>query len=403
MALLPCRAYAGREIEKCAEKRDDRYWKSDEWADGRHYKCPGWQPGKCACSALFLIVSWFSKACSWSAHKVCVLGKYFNVLRCVLYVGSYALPRLCGKMLAFGAPDIQSPTSPFAPAIAYGRYRNDEGEETERPIIMCWAETEDPLVGSSGLRLRFEQLRHYSSPFHAVLPQFTTKSVDAEVSHRGPALTFFNNTFFLAWTGKDTEHRLHVMQSSDGGDTWRNKVTLNASSLSAPALAVFDSRIYLAWKAKPRQGSYLNTMSSVDGIAWVDETRVAGRAESGPALTTLGPLLFIAWNDKDDYRVNIMLSRDGLSFENRVTLQETTDADPALCTYGRHLYLAWKERGPEGLIRLMRSTDGNHWEPVSVKLLPDKPLNAGRPALASCAEGLIIAWANPKLHIAGRR
>jgi hypothetical protein len=193
------------------------------------------------------------------------------------------------------------------------------------------------------------------------------------------------------------------MQSSDGGDTWLNKVTLNASSLSGPTLAVFNNRIHLAWISKPRQGSYLNIISSIDGITWENETRVTARAESGPALATLGSLLFIAWNDKDDYMVNIMLSRDGLSFENRVTLQGITDAKPALCTYGRHLYVAYKEKGREGLIRLMRSTNGIEWEMVSEKLLPDKPLNTGKPALASCTEGLIIGWTNPTLHIAGRR
>jgi len=227
----------------------------------------------------------------------------------------------------------------------------------------------------AGLRLRYEQLRHYSSPFHTVLPQFTTKAVDGEVSHRGPALTFFKNRFFLAWIGKDPEHRLHVMQSSDGGETWSNRVELTVSSLSGPALAVFNNRIQLAWKSKPREGSYLNIMSSVDGITWEDETRVVGRAESGPALATLGSLLLIAWNGKD----------------------------PALCAYGKHLYLVWKERGRGGVIKLMRSTNGTHWEKVSVKLLPDRPFNAGKPALASCSEGLIIGWANPRLHVAGRR
>jgi len=403
MVILPCRAYAGREIEECAEKRDNRYWKCDEWADDWYYKCPRWQPGKFVCYAIFGTVKWFSKAYCWSAHKVCVSWKYTKILRCVLYVSSNALQRLFGKILGFDTLAIPSPTSPFAPAIAYGRYINDEGDETEKPIIMCWTETADPPVGSSGLRLRFEQLRHYSSPFHTVLPQFTTKAVDGEVSHRGPALTFFNNIFFLTWTGKDSEHRLHVMQSSDGGDTWVNEVTLNASSPSGPALAVFNNRIHLAWKSKPRQGSYLNIMSSVDGIMWENETRVTARAESGPALASLGSLFFIAWNDKDDYTVNIMYSHDGLSFGNRVTLQGTTDARPALCTYGSHLYVAWKEKGREGLIRLMRSTNGIDWETVSEKLLPDKPLNAGHPALASCAEGLIIGWTNPTLHIAGRR
>jgi hypothetical protein len=310
---------------------------------------------------------------------------------------------MCGKILGFSALVPTNPTSPFGPAVAYGRYVNDEGEETDRPLIMCWTETADPLIGSSGLRLRYEQLRHYSSAFHTVLPQFTTKVVDSEVSHRGPALTFYKNTFFLAYTGKDREHRIHVMQSSDGGNRWLNKVTLNATSLSGPALAVFNNRIYLAWKGKPREGSYLNIMSSVDGITWENEVSVMGRAHSGPALSTLGTMLFIAWNGLDDYRLNLKSSRDGISFENQVTLQETTDARPGLCAYGRHLYLAWKERGSEGEIKLMRSMHGTHWEMVSVKLLPDWPLNTGQPALASASEGLIIGWANKKLHIAGRR
>jgi len=403
MAMLLCGAYAGAEIEKCAERRDNGYWRCDEWADDWRFKCPSWQPGKFVCHVLVCIAKWLSKAYYWSAHKVCVSLKFTKVFLSVLYVSSMSLPRLFGKILGFDVLAIPSPTSPFGPALAYGRYINHEGEETERPLIMCWTETADPTVGSSGLRLRYEQLRHYSSPFHTVLPQFTTRAVDGEVSHRGPALTFFKNRFFLAWIGKDPEHRLHVMQSSDGGETWSNRVELTVSSLSGPALTVFNNRIQLAWKSKPREGSYLNIMSSVDGITWEDETRVVGRAESGPALATLGSLLFIAWNGKDDYGINIMDSRDGLTFENRITLQETTDARPALCAYGKRLYVAWKERGRGGVIKLMRSTNGTHWEKVSVKLLPDRPFNAGKPALASCSEGLIIGWANPRLHVAGRR
>jgi hypothetical protein len=146
-----------------------------------------------------------------------------------------------GKILGFDVLVPPNPTSPFGPAVAYGRFITDEGKETDRPLIMCWTETGDPLTGSSGLRLRYEQLRHYSSPFHTVLPQFSIKAVDGELSHRGPALTFLKNEFFLAYTGKDEEHRIHVMKSSDGGNRWVNTVTLNASSLSGPALTVWNN------------------------------------------------------------------------------------------------------------------------------------------------------------------
>ena len=403
MAVRSCTLYARAEIEKCAEKRDNGYWRCDEWAEEWSFRCSRWRPVAFICRALVWIVELLCKTYCWCAHKVCVSFKFPKVMLCALYITSMALPRMCEKILSFDALVPTNPTSPFGPAIAYGRYVNDEEEETDKPIIMCWTETADPLIGSSGLRLRYEQLRHYSSPFHTVLPQFTVKVVDSEVSYRGPALTFFKNTFLLAYTGKDREHSIHVIQSSDGGNTWSNKVRLNVSSLSGPALAVFNNRIYLAWKSKPREGSYLNIISSIDGITWENEQRVVGRSHSGPALATLGSMLFIAWNGVDDYRLNLKSSRDAVSFENQVSLQGTTDARPGLCAYGRHLYLAWKERGRNGEIKLMRSMHGAHWEEVSTKLLPDEPLNTGLPALTSASEGLIIAWTNKKLHIAGRR
>jgi hypothetical protein len=142
-------------------------------------------------------------------------------------------------------------------------------------------------------------------------------------------------------------------------------------------------------------------MLSGDGIRWENETRVLGRAESGPALATLGPLLFIVWNGKDDCRLNVRSSQDGVAFENHVTLEERTDARPALGDCAGHLYLAWRERSGDGVIRLMRSRNGTHWEKVKVGLLPDWPLNTGKPALASTNKGLIMGWANPNLHIGG--
>ncbi|UCF72525.1 MAG: hypothetical protein JSW35_10170 [Deltaproteobacteria bacterium] len=403
MAILPCMAYAGTEIEKCSEKRDNGYWRCDEWAEEWYYKSCGWQPCKFFCHVLIWMAKWVGKGYHCTAHKVCIAWKLPKVLICVLYAWSLSIARLFGKMLGLDILATVNPTSPFGPAVAYGGYIDERGEETSRPVIMCWTETGDPKTGSSGLRLRYEQLRHYSSPFHNMLPQFNTKSVDGEVSHRGPALTFFYNRFFLAWTGKEPEHRLNVMQSLDGGDTWSKKITLKFSSTSAPALAVFKNRVYLAWRTKPREGSYLKIMSSADGIVWENETKLAARAESGPALASFGSLLFIAWNGKDTYKLNVKSSKDGISFENQVTLQETTDARPALCAYGGQLYLAWKEKGHEGFIKIQRSKDGTNWKPVSVSLLPSWPLNTGKPALASTDSGLIIGWANPNLHIAGRK
>jgi hypothetical protein len=402
MAILSCAAYTKTKIEEYAEKRDNGYWKADEWANDKYYRCPKWQPGRLFCCAPVWIMKVIRKAFHWLVHKVRVTIRLPKFLMCTLYVVSLSMAHWLGKLFGFDIPANTNPTSPFGPAIAYGRHRILQAEERSTPIIMCWTETADPRVGYSGLRLQYEQLQYYSAPFHSMLPQYKTKSVDGELSHRGPALAFFKDKFFLAWIEKGEEHRINITQSSDGGDTWSNKIMLEISSSSAPALAVFKDRLYLAWRSKPRQGSYLNIMSSADGMRWINETKMGARAESGPALASLGSLLFIAWSSKDSYRLNVRSSQDGIFFDNEVTLDETTDAKPALGTDGKCLYLAWKEKSDNGLIKMQRSRNGTDWEKISVSPLPAWPLNTGNPGLASADKGLIIGWANPTLHIAGK-
>jgi hypothetical protein len=402
MAILQCAAFTKASIEHYGEKRDNGYWKAHDWANDKYYKCPTWQPSRLLCCIPIWIIKVIRKSWHWSVHKVRVLWKLPKYFMCIFYLVSLSMARLVGRVFGFDAPASVSPVSPFSPAIAYGRHRILHGEERSTPVIMCWTETAEPRVGHSGLRLRYEQLQHYSSPFHNQLPQYKTKSVDGEVSHRGPALAFFKDQFFLAWTDKSKEHRINIIRSSDGGDSWSNKFALGVSSTSAPALAVFNDRLHLAWRSKPKEGSYLNIISSADGIKWVNATKLGAMAESGPSLASLGSLLFVAWSGKDTYQLSLRSSQDGILFNNEVTLDDTTDYKPALGTDGKYVYLAWKEKGDNGLIKIARSRFGTDWENVGLSPLPAWPLNTGMPALASTDKGLIIGWSNPTLHIAGR-
>jgi len=400
MGTLPCAGYARAGFEKCEERRDNGYWKWDEWADEWGYKCPKWQPGKFFCTIPFFTGKVIFKTCYWLTYITCLFWQSAKALLCVLYVGSISPFLWLGRLCGFTIPVNTGPTSPFNPAIACGERMLDQ--QGSRPLIMCWTEPGDTKFGASGLRLKYEQLHHYSTPFHNVIPQFATKAVDGEVSHRGPALTCFNGTFFLAWTGRDKEHSIHVMQSPDGGDTWSSKVTLPVYSTSAPALGIFGNRIHVAWRDKPRHGSYLNIMSSADGITWENKTKLAVRAQTGPALANFGSLLFIAWSGKDDGKLNIRSSKDGRLFENEVTLAETTDTRPALCACDGYLYLSWKERSRAGVIQLIRSRNGFEWTRVLANPLPSAPLNVGKPALTAAEKSLVIGWADPQLHIAGK-
>ena len=402
MAILLCASHTKSKLEACAESRDYGYWKANEWANDKYYECPRWQPARLFSCIPIWIIKVIRKTVHWFIHKVRFTFKLPRFIMCILYAVALAIATWFGKILGFDMPAATSPSSPFGPAVAYGRHRILEGEERSTPIIMCWTETADTRVGSIGLRLRYEQLQYYPSPFHNALPQYRTKSVDGEVSHRGPALAFFRDRFFLAWTGKEKAHSINIVQSCNGGDTWANKVTLDISSSSSPALAVFKNRICLAWRSKPRQGSYLNIMSSADGMRWVNPTKLPARAASGPALAAMGSTLFVAWSDMDSHRLCVRSSQDGIFFDNEVILDEITDVRPALGTDEKYLYLAWKEKRGDGLIKILQSKTGIDWHKLPASPLPESPLNSGHPALASSGRGLIIGWTNPTLHIAGK-
>ena len=402
MALLPCVLYTKSKLERCAESRDDGYWKAGEWANDRYFRCPKWQPARFLCCIPIWIIKIIRKAFHWLVHKVRATYKLPRFFICITYAVPLGVTTWFGRILGFDMPDIATPSSPFGPAVAYGRHRILEGEERSTPIIMCWTETANARVGSVGLRLRYEQLQYYPSPFHNALPQYRTKSVDGEVSHRGPALAFFRDRFFLAWIGKEKVHSINITQSHDGGDTWANKITFDISSTSSPALTAFKNRLYLAWRSRPRLGSYLNIMSSADGMRWVNVTTLSARAASGPALAAMGSVLYIAWSDKDSHRLCIRSSQDGIVFDNEVILEEGTDVRPALGTDEKYLYLAWKARSEDGSIKLLRSKTGIDWHKLPANPLPASPFNSGHPGLASSGRGLIIGWANPTLHIAGK-
>jgi len=53
-------------------------------------------------------------------------------------------------------------------------------------------------------------------------------------------------------------------------------------------------------------------------------------------------------------------------------------------------------------IKILQSRSGADWHKLPVSPLPDLPLNTGQLALASSGRDLIIGWANPTLHIAGK-
>lgn len=227
-----------------------------------------------------------------------------------------------------------------------------------------------------------------------------------DTSAYGPALSFFNDRLFLAWTGTDKKSSLNIESSQPGGSgsqlDFGQKVTLGEFSSNGPALAVFNDRIYLAWVGTDG-GHSLNLVSSADGQNFDQKVGFAQGSQYSPALAVFDNRLYIAWTANDaDGQFNVASSADGQAFGPPVQLQYTAASTkiftgPALAVFNDALYIAWGgvENGGAALPNVLSSTDGQKFalgwvSPPAV----DNPtlVESFSPALVALDGELYIVW-----------
>ena len=137
----------------------------------------------------------------------------------------------------------------------------------------------------------------------------------ADTSPTGPALWTINgapstSTYnaVLAWTGTDSAHHINI-RTSDDGQHFGTKVTLNETAISSPAVAVVlvspsaPRILVLAWTGTNPNHS-LNVLFDVFNVTGHRSKRVlADQSIAGPALATNRGLAFenlqLAWTGVD--------------------------------------------------------------------------------------------------------
>jgi hypothetical protein len=101
----------------------------------------------------------------------------------------------------------------------------------------------------------------------------------SQTSNNGPAIAFFNNTYYLAWTG--TNGQLNVITSNDGVN-WTEPNTLPETSNNAPTLAVSPSnQLYLGWTGTDGK---LNALTLL-GTGWGNKVTLKETSNKGYCLT----------------------------------------------------------------------------------------------------------------------
>jgi hypothetical protein len=208
-----------------------------------------------------------------------------------------------------------------------------------------------------------------------------------ETSIAGPAMAFYRNRFYLAWTGTDQAHSINIQSTADGV-TFTGKVTLPATSIAAPALAVYQDRLFLSWTGTDAAHS-LNVMSSRDGMSFSNKVTLQEQSAFGPAIAGSAARLTLGWTGTDG-RLNVRSSADGRSFGSRVTLDDRSIAGPGMAAQGvLPMYVAFTGTDAEHRLNMLSSCDARTF---SGKVVFAETSFTG-PSLGFRSNDLWMAWA----------
>jgi hypothetical protein len=192
-------------------------------------------------------------------------------------------------------------------------------------------------------------------------------------------------------------HSLNLLFSTDDGQTFGNKVTLERSS-EPPALAFGPlpsapqgKALFLAWTDTDDHLNILRVPPPTKTRFW------EANDDCGPALATAYAQLFIAWQDGDNHLflapspgLNPAYIGQAFGVPVRLPGSSQDSSTPALAfdAAGRHVYFAWADG--DGHLFVSGSSDGFHWEaPYAVG---ETTVEDGTPALAFGHGLLFLAW-----------
>jgi hypothetical protein len=213
-----------------------------------------------------------------------------------------------------------------------------------------------------------------------------------QTSFAAPAVAWFQNRFFIAWTGTDLETHLNLMSTTDM-ITFSNPVTLNETSFQTPALTVFQGRLYLAWIETDNTTTCL--ISSSDGINFSQKVTMNLGEVLAPSLAAFGNRLYLALTPRNDTGfITLTSSTNGTTFGDQITIAESSSAPPALLDDGReHLVLAWTARSTGQVNIAMLLPQGGMAHMQTLNEVSDKLIG---PSLQVTENGFTVGYVKPE-------
>jgi hypothetical protein len=167
-----------------------------------------------------------------------------------------------------------------------------------------------------------------------------SKVVLPHSSLTSPALTASAQAVYLAWVGRDAEHRMNLMRSNDGGSHWyagsgpenRPSRLRRVSTQNSPALEFAEDTLYLVWSNSEGTVS-ATTLDPEELVSYRQFMSLSNEtSHHAPAAAAWRGQCLIGWTGTDGGNVghlNTMQYRDGRFFGQRLFV-ETSFTGPAL-------------------------------------------------------------------------
>ncbi len=169
----------------------------------------------------------------------------------------------------------------------------------------------------------------------------------AVVSHQqadaAPALSVYNATVYIGWTGRNVAHNLNLMTYNPASQTFGPAVVVTDTTLvgAGPSLAIFNGNLAVAWMGTDHR---LNVAFFKPGnpTHLANKVTLSETSNNAPSILTFNGRLYLSWRGTDG-RLNIISSADASTFNTKVTYNIAVRTSPTLQTADGVLFMAWED------------------------------------------------------------
>ena len=224
--------------------------------------------------------------------------------------------------------------------------------------------------------------------------------VSTQQADAAPALSVYNATVYIGWTGRNAAHNLNLMTYDQTSQTFGPAVVLTDTTLvgAGPSLAIFNGNLAVAWMGTDHRLN-LGFYKPGDPTHLANKVTLSETSNNAPSIVTFNGRLYLSWRGTDG-RLNIISSADASTFNTKVTYNISVTTSPTLQTADGVLFVVWEDTSASSHIVFAQYNPSNPATlnavvtTTSTSTLPVSLFTAG-----VAAPDLRVAWTASDAHI----